>query len=198
LLQVRPDDYAAAAWSPRYTYNLTPDRSIPYNTFAKVVVDIPSSLGQAGDKSFFKNRAQIQIAAALEILREIGSDVTLENACHLLLDQSGLDEALTDPASSRQPKRRRELSEHFSNRFLYQPPEQIGGVKETVANLLQAFITPDIAQVFRPGHTTFEFANIDRGKIICVAMPQKFQLERGYVNTFLKMLFYTHALRRFD
>src|SRR6266481_133061 len=38
----------------------------------------------------------------------------------------------------------------------------------------------------------------DRGKIICVAMPQKFQLERRYVNTFLKMLFYTHALRRFD
>ena len=29
-------------------------------------------------------------------------------------------------------------------------------------------------------------------------MPQKFQLERRYVNTFLKMLFYTHALRRFD
>ena len=39
---------------------------------------------------------------------------------------------------------------------------------------------------------------IDRGKIVCVAMPQKFQMERRYVNTFLKMLFYTHALRRFD
>ena len=35
-------------------------------------------------------------------------------------------------------------------------------------------------------------------KIICVAMPQKFQMERRYINTFLKMLFYTHALRRFD
>jgi type IV secretory pathway TraG/TraD family ATPase VirD4 len=39
---------------------------------------------------------------------------------------------------------------------------------------------------------------LDRGKIICVAMPQKFQMERRYINTFLKMLFYTHALRRFD
>jgi hypothetical protein len=36
------------------------------------------------------------------------------------------------------------------------------------------------------------------GKIICVAMPQKFQTEPRYVNTFLKMLFYTHVLRRFD
>jgi hypothetical protein len=29
-------------------------------------------------------------------------------------------------------------------------------------------------------------------------MPQKFQTERRYVNTYLKMLFYTHVLRRFD
>ncbi len=198
LLQVRPDDRPASTWQPRHTYNLTSDRSIPYNTFAKAVVDTASSLGQAGDKGFFKNQAQIHIAAALETLREIGADVTLENAYHLLLDQGDLDEAMTDLASSHQTRRRQELSEHFSNRFLSQPPEQIGGVKETIANYLQAFITPDIAQVFCPGHNTFDLADIDRGKIICVAMPQKFQLERRYVNTFLKMLFYTHALRRFD
>ncbi|MBA3831132.1 MAG: type IV secretory system conjugative DNA transfer family protein [Chthoniobacterales bacterium] len=198
LLQVRPDDCPASSWSPRHTYNLTSDRSIPYNTFAKAVVDTASSLGQAGDKGFFKNQAQIHIAAALETLREIGADVTLENAYHLLLDQGDLAEAMTDLASSHPTMRRRELAEHFSNRFLSQPPEQIGGVKETIANYLQAFITPDIAQIFCPGHNTFDFSDIDRGKIICVAMPQKFQLERRYVNTFLKMLFYTHALRRFD
>jgi hypothetical protein len=197
LLQVRPED-AALHWQPKHTYNLTADRSIPYNTFAKAVVDTAWSLGQAGDKGFFKNQAQIHIAAALETLREIGADLTLENAYHLLLDQGDLDEALTDLGSGHQISRRRELSEHFTNRFLSQPPEQIGGVKETIANYLQAFITPDIAQVFCPAANTFDFADIDRGKIICVAMPQKFQVERRYVNTFLKMLFYTHALRRFD
>lgn len=41
-------------------------------------------------------------------------------------------------------------------------------------------------------------ATVACGRIICLAMPQKFQLYRRYVNTFLKMLFYTHALRRFD
>ena len=198
LLQVRPDDQPSASWKPRHTYNLTSDRSIPYNTFAKAVVDTASSLGQAGDKGFFKNQAQIHIAAALETLREIGADVTLENAYSLLLDQGDLDEAMSDLASARQTARRRELTEHFSNRFLSQPPEQIGGVKETIANYLQAFVTPEIAQIFCPAASTFEFSDIDRGKIICVAMPQKFQLERRYVNTFLKMLFYTHALRRFD
>jgi type IV secretory pathway TraG/TraD family ATPase VirD4 len=198
LLQVRPDDVSPVVWTPRHTYNLASDRRSPYNAFAKAVVDTASSLGQAGDKGFFKNQTQIHIAAALETLREIGADVTLENAYRLLIDQGDLDEAMTDLASGHQTIRRRELSVHFANRFLSQPPEQIGGVKETIANYLQAFLTPDIAQVFCPAANTFDFADIDRGKIICVAMPQKFQLERRYVNTFLKMLFYTHALRRFD
>jgi type IV secretory pathway TraG/TraD family ATPase VirD4 len=197
LLHVRPDD-AGSAWQPRHTYNLTSDRSIPFNTFAKAVVDTAASLGQAGDKAFFKNQAQTHIAAALETLREIGADVTLENAYHLLLDQSDLDEAMTDLASSHQTMRRRELAEHFANRFLSQPPEQIGGVKETIANYLQPFITPEIAQVFCAAGNSFDFADLDRGKIVCVAMPQKFQMERRYINTFLKILFYTHALRRFD
>jgi type IV secretory pathway TraG/TraD family ATPase VirD4 len=147
LLQVRPDE-AASRWQPRHTYNLTSDRSIPFNTFAKAVVDTAASLGQAGDKAFFKNQAQTHIAAALETLREIGADVTLENAYRLLLDQSDLDEAMTDIASGHQTTRRRELAEHFANRFLSQPHEQIGGVKETIANYLQPFITPEIAQVF--------------------------------------------------
>jgi hypothetical protein len=197
LLQVRPDD-AHGVWHPRQTYNLTSDRSLPYNTFAKAVVDTAGSLGQSGDKGFFRNQAQIHIAVALETLREIGADVTLENAYHLLLDQGDLDEALADLASGRQTTRRSELVEHFTNRFLSQPAEQIGGVKETIANYLQAFITPEIAQVFCPATNTFDFADIDRGKIVCVAMPQKFQVERRYVNTFLKLLFYAHALRRFD
>ena len=92
-------------------------------------MDTAASLGQAGDKAFFKNQAQTHIAAALETLREIGADVTLENAYHLLLDQSDLDEAMTDLASNHQTVRRRELAEHFTNRFLSQPPEQIGGGK---------------------------------------------------------------------
>lgn len=69
---------------------------------------------------------------------------------------------------------------------------------ETIANNLQYFLTPAIAQVFRPTENTFEFSDIDRDKIICIAMPQKFQTERRYVNIFGKMLFYTHVLRRFD
>lgn len=36
------------------------------------------------------------------------------------------------------------------------------------------------------------------GKIVCVSLPQRFQIERRYINTLLKLAFYAHALRRFD
>jgi type IV secretory pathway TraG/TraD family ATPase VirD4 len=197
LLQVRPEQ-ASAGWKPRHTYNLTSDRGIPFSTYAKFIVDTASSLGQQGDKSFFKNQAQTHISAALELLYEVQADVTLENAYSVLLDDADIKETLADLAGCYLTERRCQLADHFRNRFLTQPPEQIGAVKETIANYLQYFLTPDIAQVFCPDDNTFDFRDIDRGKIICVAMPQRFQTERRYVNTFLKMLFYTHVLRRFD
>ena len=197
LLQVKPE-YAPTGWKPQHACNLTSDRTIPASTYAKFVVDTASSLGQQGDKGFFKSQAQTHIAKALETLYEIRADVTLENAYSLLLDEKDMNEALSDLLAGYATERRNALYDHFKNRFLNQPPEQIGGVKETIANYLQHFLSPEITQVFCPSANTFDFGEIDRGKIICVAMPQKFQTERRYVNTFLKMLFYTHVLRRFD
>ena len=197
LLQVQPDD-ADSRWQPNQTYNLTSDLGIPFNTYAKFVVDTAGSLGSKGDKGFFKNQAQTHIAVALELLYEISVDVSLENAYNILINKNDLEEALNDLSELHQTDRRRDILNHFKERYLKQPPEQIGGVRETIANYLQYFLTPEIAQIFCSEKNTFDFSDIDRGKIICVAMPQKFQTERRYVNTFLKMLFYTHVLRRFD
>ena len=94
--------------------------------------------------------------------------------------------------------RRAAVYAHFMNRFLNQPEEQHGGVRETIGNYLQYFLTPEVAEVFCTEESTFDFATIDQGKIILTTMPQKFQTERRYVNTFLKLLYYNHALRRFD
>ena len=43
-----------------------------------------------------------------------------------------------------------------------------------------------------------DFSDTERGKIICIPMPQKHQAARRWVSTFMKLLFYTHVLRRFD
>jgi hypothetical protein len=196
-LQICPDDNRGA-WMPPHRFNLTGDRSIPFSTYAKFVVDTATSLGQGGDKGFFKNQAQAHIAAALELLAELNRPVTLKNASELLLSREDLQQMLEDLAELMQTPRRIAILGHFTNRFLSQPDEQLGGVRETIGNYLQYFLTPEVAEVFCAETSTFDFNSIDQGKIICLTMPQKFQTERRYVNTFLKLLFYNHALRRFD
>lgn len=196
-IQIRPDD-APAAWLPAHRFNLTGNRDIPFTSYAKFVVDTATSLGQGGDKGFFKSQAQTHIAHALELLSELNQPVTLAGAFELLSDRDKLEETI-DLLGDRLPTPRKvAVLEHFTNRFLTQPDEQLGGVRETIGNYLQYFLTPEVAEVFCSPESTFDIADVDSGKIICLTMPQKFQTERRYVNTFLKLLFYNHALRRFD
>jgi len=195
-LQIQADEQARQA---SHRFNLTGDRSIPFTTYAKFVVDTATSLGQGGDKGFFKNQAQTHIAYALELLAELQRPVTLSGALAVLSSKPKLDEELEFLNKlALQTPRRVALNFHFKNRFLDQPAEQLGGVRETIGNYLQYFLTPEVAEIFCVAESTFDFSAIDEGKIILVTMPQKFQTERRYVNTFLKLLFYNHALRRFD
>ncbi len=196
-LQIRPDD-AAIQWTPPYHFNLTGDRSIPFMTYAKFVVDTAACLGQGGDKGFFKSQAQTHIAHGLELLYELKRPVTLLAVSELLSNRILLQEELENLSFLGELPRRTAVLEHFTNRLLNQPEEQLGGVRETTANYLQSFLTPEVAEVFCADTSTFDFNEIDKGRIICITMPQKFQTERRYVNTFLKLLFYNHALRRFD
>jgi hypothetical protein len=197
-LQIRTDD-KDAQWTPPYRFNITGDRSIPYSTYAKFVVDTATSLGQGGDKGFFKTQAQTHIAHALEFLSELNQPVTLSGAFALLTNKGLLTTELENlNALPLETPRRRVVYDHFIHRFLNQPEEQLGGVRETIGNYLQYFLTPEVAEVFCAAKSTFGFPVIDTGKIILVTMPQKFQTERRYVNTFLKLLYYHHALRRFD
>jgi hypothetical protein len=187
-----------AQWTPLHRFNLTGDRSIPFSTYAKFIVDTATSLGQGGDKGFFKSQAQTHISHALELLYELKRPVTLLGAFELLSDRELLEEEMENLESLLETPRREAVYAHFANRFLNQPDEQSGGVRETIGNYLQYFLTPEVAEVFCTDESTFDFAAIDQGKIILTTMPQKFQTERRYVNTFLKLLYYSHALRRFD
>jgi type IV secretory pathway TraG/TraD family ATPase VirD4 len=197
LLQVKPDN-ATEQWKPEHTFNLLSDTSIPPSTYAKFVVDTVTSLGQRTEQSFFKNQAQTHIGLALELLIRMGMEATLQNVRNFLLEENTMNSTLKELKTDYPTDRDLSLVEHFEHRYRGQPAEQMGGVKETISNYLQFFLTPDIAQIFCASKNTFDFKEIDGCKIICVAMPQKYQMERRYINTFLKMLFYAHALRRFD
>ena len=106
----------------------------------------------------------------------------------MLSDRELLEEEMTEeprkPSRNTTPRRR--LCALLETVSSTQPDEQLGGVRETISNYLQYFLTPEVAEVFCTGESTFDFAAIDQGKIILTTMPQKFQTERRYVNTLLE------------
>jgi hypothetical protein len=90
------------------------------------------------------------------------------------------------------------VASHFNDKFLSQPPDQLGGVTSTIDNYLRFFQAPAIAETFCTDRNTVDFCDIDKGVIFVISMPQVYAVERQYLNTIFKLLFYTHALRRFD
>jgi hypothetical protein len=196
LLQVRPEG-AGSDWSPACTFNFLDDPHLPDSAKAKIICDVAASLGQRSEQTFFKMQAQIQIEFAFKALRCAEFPVTLENTYEFLTSDKLLREVMEMVAKKDTPEAQ-SLTDHFKGNLLAQPAEQLGGVKTTIANYLKYFTDPDIAAVFCPKKSSFAFSDIDRGKVVCISIPQRYQVERRYINTLLKLAFYAHALQRFD
>jgi hypothetical protein len=200
LLQTRPDG-ANNDWMPPATFNLLSDVSIPCSTYATVIVETASALSSGSDdKGFFKTQAHANIGRGIQIFRLLGLTPTMHHLLEVLQYQPILRAMLShlEPLCQAGSPDARECYDHFYNGYLRQPPEQLGGVISTIYNYLNYFTHPDLIEVFGAEKNSFEFSALDDGAIVCIALPQKFQTERRYVTTILKLLFYTHALRRFD
>ena len=196
-IEVRPDD-APPGWTPPYTMNFLSDGAIPFSTYAKIIVDVATAAGQKGGQAFFKNAAQSAIQNGFTALQVLRHGITIDNCCNIINNLSQLQtitKQLTELAE-RQPQHK-ELNDYFVE-LQKQPPEQLSGIRSTVFNYLQPFTAPDIADVFCPIDPTFSLSEIDNGKLISVKIPQKYQVEKKYVGLLLKVLFYLHALRRYD
>lgn len=196
LLQTRPTG-ESVLWRPPHTINITGNPDVPSSTYAKVIVDTALSLtGGRGGNPFFPIRAQLAIQMAFDILRHLECFVTIPNIHSLLMNQTDAD-ALMKRLDDRGDERSEELLASIQGYF-DQPPEQFGGVQGTLSTYLEFFLNREIAEVFCADEPTFSVSKIDQGKIVCLAMPQKFQSERLYINTILKLSYYFHALSRFD
>jgi type IV secretory pathway TraG/TraD family ATPase VirD4 len=166
-----------------------------------VIVDTASALSSGSeDKGFFKTQAHANIGRGIQLFRLLGLTPTMHHLLEVLQYQPILRAMLSrlEPLCQAGSRDARECYDHFYNGYLRQPPEQLGGVISTIYNYLNYFTHPDLIEVFGAEENSFEFSALDDGAIVCIAMPQKFQTERRYVTTLLKLLFYTHALRRFD
>jgi len=200
LLQTRPD-HAEEDWVPPARFNLLSDPTIPWSTYATVIVDTASALAAGTeDKGFFKTQAQANIGRGIQLFRLLDLVPTMHHLLEVLQYQPVLKSLLQrlESVKIRGEADARECYDHFQNGYLRQPPEQLGGVISTIYNYLNYFTNPDIVEVFGPEENSFDFSALDDGAIICLSMPQKYQTERRYVTTILKLLFYTHVLRRFD
>jgi len=116
------------------------------------------------------------------MLFELNRPVTLLDAYELLSNRDLLEEEMENLENLTETPRRAAVYAHFLDRFLTQPAEQFGGVRETIGNYLQYFLTPEVAEVFCTGESTFDFSAIDQGKIILTTMPQKVSDRTRYVN----------------
>jgi hypothetical protein len=183
-----------------HRYKLLSDRSLPWTTHAKAIVDTAASLTEGRQDAFFRPMAQIALSHAFEPLGCLERPVTITRAYHLLTSRPHLEEAIGHLAELPPEEEHVKLAAFFSSTFLdTQANEQREGIEGTIKTYLSFFLDPAIAEVFSSDESnTFEMSEVDNGTIIAVSMPQRYVTERRYVNTYLKTLFYYHALRRYE
>lgn len=198
LIRVRPTHLSTAEWVPPLRLNLLADTTVPWAAYAKMVVDTATAAGQRGGQAFFKEAARDIIAHMMHALEVAGSPVTLDKVHDTICsshDLGALTEKLAGLASSQKAA---EYELKYLRDFLKQPPEQRGGTISTVANFLRPYTPTDIAQVVCSSSPNFSITEVDQGRLICLSVPQTYQLERKYLNLLFKQLFFLHAFRRFD
>jgi len=78
-----------------------------------------------------------------------------------------------------------------------QPPDQLGGVAGTLDTYLKPFTEPAIAEVFCRD-CTVNFTDVTMGKVITVSIPQRYALQRVYINTIISQIIYQIIQNRFD
>ena len=163
----------------------------------------------AFEDSLSKDAEEGQAVSDLEFYKKVlPSFVSLKNIFTVLTDKEMLKKitivlktVLDNNVLDKHPLQKVKVEmirEHFLHKFLKQPADQLGGVIGTIYNYLGFFTADDICEVFCAENNTVEFEEVDDGVIFSVSMPQRYQSERIYVNTLMKLIYYTHSLRRFD
>jgi len=196
LIRVRPTHVPIKEWEPPLRLNLLGDPSVPWSTYAKIIVDTSTAAGQRGGQSFFKETARDVITHAMRALEIAGLPVTLANVHDAICISS--ETALLVERLSEQATPEAAAERQYFKDFSDQPPEQKSGTVYTVANFLRPYTPPDIREVFCSIMPNFALAEIDAGRLVCLSIPQTYQVERRYLNLLCKQLFFLHAFRRFD
>jgi type IV secretory pathway TraG/TraD family ATPase VirD4 len=196
LIRVRPTHVPRKNWTPPLRLNLLGDPSVPWSTYAKIIVDTATAAGQKGGQSFFKETARDAITHAMHALELADLAVTLSNVHNVLCISTDTALLLERLGQNKHPLAA--VERQYFKDFSAQPPEQRSGTVYTVANFLRPYTPDDIREVFCSVEPNFALSEVDAGRLICLSIPQTYQVERRYLNLLCKQLFFLHAFRRFD
>ncbi|MFZ1055773.1 MAG: hypothetical protein WAN79_08885 [Opitutaceae bacterium] len=216
ILRTRPP-WAPRDWTPPVRFNLLSMAGVPADTYAKMIVDTGLCVEESGTRDeFFVPQARDKIAWGIRLIRAV-ADAGAEGAqpppaCNkagpsllTLLDILTVQDSYRQflvgsgdahPGVCASPAFA-EARFQLENNYWNQPPDQLGGVRSTLYNFLVPYSEPEIAQVFC-ADSTLDLSDVQLGRVVCLAIPQRFSVQRRYVATLLKTLAYQVILERFD
>jgi type IV secretory pathway TraG/TraD family ATPase VirD4 len=185
------------AWRPAHTINLTGNPNITSATYAKLIADTYTSLNKSttGDP-FWPTAAQLIIQHCLDALRLTDAPVTIPQVATLIKSAEARTAIITSLSKSSNQEAKniaQELTHDFEK-----PEETLGSIIAHADNYLAPFLNPWISEVFCAARPTFDFDQLDKGKLVCISIPPTFQAERIYINTFIKFGTYMHLQMRFQ
>lgn len=199
LIVLRPRRPGSKAGQPLpYTMNLIGDRTIPWETYAQLVIDTAVACGQETNNAFFKNQGRKTIVMILATLEVINVTPTLGLAYDFISDDQCYRDALADlKKHARFSVRAREL-QSFWDSFEAKGADEKSGIKSTTELYLNPYEADELRDLFGAEKPTVELRVIDEGKILCPSIPQDFLTQRRYITAWFKFAAYYHLLRRFD
>lgn len=187
---------------PSYIAELSGGRAEPENEKANVIVEDLRMAAQALREG--KDIAWVEL--------EIETFTSLVSSYRMLTDMAHLECCLLACESLLATEESKKLMPEIMRKEAIDACKYLGGeqfmrnaAKETlnsiisfISNFLKPFADPYMREVYCAPTNTCEFSSIDEGRIFTVSMPQAFGMQRRYANTIMKLLFYQHALNRFD
>ncbi len=199
LLQIRPDN-APLDWKPPYVFNWLENSLIPGSSYAQLLTDVAQArgaVGEGGSSDHFAQQAKLHIGMAIDAVRLLGEIPTLPTIFAFLTSPPRMNQYM-DLLRALDTDEGAVYFNHFTEKFLTLAEEELSGVRSTILNILFFYQHPDVAAVFGQPRSTVDFSMTDRGKIFCCSIPQRFDAERGFLNTLMKIAWYAHIKSRFN
>ena len=177
-------------------YNLLSYPNISLHTYAGIIVDAADSVGVKFEP-FWKNAAAELITVMLMLIK-ITKTPTFEDLYYMINDVDDVKAMISELTlmSDKLSDRDKQLALTKLKTFMDLTEGQRDGILGSCKQLVGFFALPEIRNVFCPDVNTVDFTDMEKGKIFILKMGPKYNSERNYFNTFLKLLFGTHTRHR--